>query len=61
MLIEVTVFGTYHMRDDKTPRNISLMAVLKEEGGINASVPPGMYFFNVIHKPEGLFVSLTPV
>lgn len=60
MKIEVTVFGTYHMRDDVTPRNIQLMAILKDEGGINMSVPPGIYLFNAIQKPTGLILSLEP-
>lgn len=60
MLIEVTVFGTYHMRGTPTPRTAALMAVLKDEGGINMSVPPGMYRFNVIKKDTGQVLSLEP-
>lgn len=60
MLIEVTVFGTYHMRDAPSPRNAALMAILKDEGGINMSVPPGKYLFNAIQKASGTVLSLEP-
>lgn len=60
VLISVTIFGTYHMIDTKTPRNVALFAILKDEGGINAKVPPGRYLFNVLNKPGGQVISLEP-
>lgn len=60
VLIEVTVFGTYHMRDEKTPRNVALFALLKKEGGINATVPPGKYHFNIVRGSLGQRISLEP-
>lgn len=60
VLIEVTVFGTYHMIDAKTPRNTALFAILKSEGGINATVPPGKYLFNSLPTPHGETISLEP-
>lgn len=48
------------MIDTKTPRNVALFAILKEQGGINARVPPGKYHFNVLKKPGGDIVELLP-
>ncbi len=59
--IEVNIFGRYTMIDPPTPRNAALFAVLKDEGGINASVPPGKYHFNALKKETGWVVTLDPV
>lgn len=48
------------MRDVKSPRNVALFAILKDEGGINASVPPGKYLFNVVSTPVGAIIKLDP-
>lgn len=57
--IRVTVYGRYVMLDPPTIRNAYLMAILKDEGGINASVDPGDYYFNVLKKPSGVVLNLT--
>lgn len=39
--------GRWDVVDSPTPRNIMLTRVLTAMGGINESVAPGTYYFNV--------------
>lgn len=58
----VTVIVTedrYDIIDEPTLRNQYLARVLMEMGGVNESVPPGTYKFNVVPGDNGMIVTLT--
>jgi len=46
LYVEVTE-GRYDMYGTPTRRNKQLAAILKRIGGVNESVPPGTYIFDV--------------
>lgn len=46
--------------DAPTPRNIWLTQVLQQMGGVNESVAPGTYHFNVKRKGLKMVASLDP-
>lgn len=46
--------------DAPTPRNKALVEHLKQQGGINESVPPGLYHYNVYRKGFRHYASLEP-
>lgn len=50
----------YDAYGPETPRSRQLMATLQRMGGINESVAPGLYHFNVIHQDGQLLATLTP-
>jgi len=54
--------GRYDIVDSPTPRNIALAAMLMSMGGVNESVKPGTYYFNVVEDKETgqWIVSLNP-
>lgn len=52
--------GRWDVVDSPTPRNIMLTRVLTEMGGVNESVPPGTYYFNVKEVNGQKIASLYP-
>ena len=52
--------GRWDAVDAPTTRNIWLVQVLKAQGGINETVPPGTYHYNVKRKGLKLIASLYP-
>lgn len=60
LLIKVTPFGweAVPRTIPPTPRDEFLLAEIKLVGGIDLSVPPGLYLFNV--SREGNHVALMP-
>jgi hypothetical protein len=62
--IKVTVTETRYdvqWSDPITPREIRLAALLKGQGGVSDTVPPGDYEFNAVRKgPLSLWLSLDP-
>lgn len=60
-LVVVVTSDRYECYGDPTSRNAWLMALLKQQGGINETVEPGTYHFNA--RRRGLFklvLSLDP-
>ena len=52
--------GRWDAIDSPTPRNIALVRVLTNMGGINESVAPGTYYFNVKEVDGKWIASLDP-
>lgn len=52
--------GRWDAIDELTPRNLMLTQMLKNQGGIAASVPAGTYHFNVKLVADEWIATLEP-
>lgn len=60
--VEVTEtdWNCYSLNNRMTWRDGTLFEMLKREGGINVSVPPGTYYFNMELRGLKIYTTLEP-